>query len=327
MTLLQHDNNDGAMAGMVPVVSRNLLFCAIACLMVCLLAPAVLPGQTIIKRHVVASGGGSASGAAHGVRGTISQTSAGRMVHDGGQPHDLGFWYWAYRPTVTTVVSIPRIDAEIGTRITLPVTLSTSPGPTPFTPRPFHARIRFNHTLLHPAGATGACTADTGDCVIQLDGIAQSDNGVIANLEFVVALGDSEATAVTIDEFVWEKKGEERIATTREHGEVRLLGVCRSGGQVRLITTAGSFASRVRLSPNPAHGSTVLEYVASEDGPVSVRLVDLLGNDVVRLVETSAEAARLYRVDADLSGIASGTYMVVYSTPTQIITERLVIAR
>ncbi len=307
------------------IVHRPFAAFALSTLVLGMLAAGMLHGQTIVKRHVVASGGGEAASAGHTTRGTISQSAVGRLTHALDDRHDVGFWYWAYKPTATVVVELPTIDAEVGTHITIPMTLTTTDAPG-FLPRAFHARIRFNSTLLHPVAGTPACIADTGDCVLRIDGIAEAGAGVIARMEFIVALGDSEATPLEIEDFKWEKTGEERIATVRRDGLVNLLGVCRVGGQVRLIRS-GALASRVRVSPNPTHGRTTLEYVAAEDGPVDVRLVDLLGNDVARLIETNAEAERLYRAEVDLDAIASGSYVIVYRTPTQVLTERLVIAR
>lgn len=326
VTFLEHNNQATVMPSLSSAIARRPFAIVLPTLVVGLLAVGMLRGQTIIKRHVVASGGGEAASAGHTTRGTISQSATGRLTHAVDDRHDAGFWYWAYKPTATVVVALPTIDAEVGTRVTLPMTLTMTDATADFLPRAFHARIRFNSTLLHPVAGTPACIADTGDCVLRIDGIADAGADVIARLEFIVALGDSEATPLKIEDFKWEKTGEERIATVRRDGLVNLLGVCRVGGQVRLIRS-GAFASRVRASPNPSHGRTTLEFVAAEDGPVEIRLVDLLGNDVARLIETNAEAERLYRSEVDLDAIASGSYVIVYRTPTQVLTERLVIAR
>lgn len=288
------------------------------------LASGTAGAQTIIKRSVMGSGAGRASGGPHTAHGTIAQTAVGRLRYNA-ERHDVGFWYWGYRPTVVTTVSLPHLEAQIGTRVRFPMDLSIAGDAPGFFPRDFRARIRFNHTLLHPAGTTPACEADTGDCVLTLEGTA-SGEGTIAMMEFTVALGDSEATRMVIEEFTWTHIAEERIATVREHGSLALLGVCREGGQIRLVHS-GEFVSRVRATPNPAPGRTVLEYVAAEDGPADIRLFDLLGNEVARLVEGNMEAERLYRTEVDLGSIASGPYVIVYRTATQAINERLLITR
>jgi hypothetical protein len=259
------------------------------------------------------------------MRGSISQTAVGRLDRGSGDQHDVGFWYWAYRPEATVKVSIPHVQAEVGTRITMPLTLTVTSSKTDFLPRAFHARIRFNRTILRQGSGTPPCDATTGDCVIEIDGTATAE-GPIAQMEFITALGDSEGTPLTIEEFTWQQKGEERIATARENGDVTLLGICRQGGQIRLIKS-GEFASRVRVWPNPATTRTTLEYVAAEAGPVTIRLVDLFGNDVTKLVSTDVEAERLYQTEIDLSQIPSGSYTLVYSTPTQMLTQHLIVTQ
>ncbi|MEP7220795.1 MAG: T9SS type A sorting domain-containing protein [Bacteroidota bacterium] len=282
--------------------------------------------QTTLTRSVISGGGGTVSDSAHHLRGTLSQTAAGRAIRNIDDRHDAGFWYWAYRPEFVAHVSIPHLQAEVGTRLTVPIHLSVSGTRRPFLPRAFHARISFNHTLLRAAGSTPACTSTDHNCTLEIDGTATTMDGNIAELEFIAVLGDSESTALTIEEFEWTKSNDERIATVREPGVFDLLGVCRAGGEIRLIRS-GAFASRLRVWPNPVADRATMEFVAAESGPVSIRLVDLLGNDVARLAAADAEAERLYSSEIDLRGIPSGPYMLVYTTPTAVMTQRLLITR
>jgi hypothetical protein len=280
--------------------------------------------QTTISRDVVAGGSGTTSSGGHSVRGTVSQTAVGRLTHASTDRHDVGFWYRAYQPEVIARVSFPLLEAEVGTRVTIPLLLTTTTARKPFFERPFRARVRFNGTLLHPAGSTPPCAYDGDDCVIEISGVASGD-GTIAALEFIVALGNAERTPLVIESFEWYAKHEdERIATTRENGELALLGVCREGDEIRLIRS-GAFLSRLRAWPNPVTSSGTVEFVSAETGPVSVLLVDMLGNTVATLVERNAEAQRLYQVAIDLENISSGSYHLVYITPSQRISQRLLI--
>lgn len=284
-----------------------------------------LRAQTSIIRKVMGGGGGTTSSSGHIVRGTLSQTAVGRMTRNGSDRHDVGFWYWAYQPEVVARVSIPHLQATTGTRLTFPMTLTIDEERKPFFPRAFRARVRFNRTLLHQQGTTPPCDAAVDGCVIEINGVANGA-GTIAEMQFLTALGDSEATELAFEEFEWDQKGEERIATVKDDGEMRLLDVCREGGQIRLIRS-GEFASRIRVWPNPASDHAMLEYVAAESGPVLIRLVDLYGNEVARLLESEVEAQRLYQAEIDIDAIPSGSYTVVYSTPTQTTTQRLLITQ
>jgi hypothetical protein len=297
-----------------------------------LLALAILTGgttlraQTVVIRSVVAAGSGSSASAGHSVRGTVSQTGVGRLLHGGDARHDVGFWYKAYQPEVIARVSIPKLEAEIGTRITVPLRLTMGATRSPFLPRSFRARVRYNHTLMRPAGSTPGCSYDGGDCVLEITGQATQE-GTIAELEFIVALGDAESTPITIESFDWQMQREdERITTVLEHGSLTLLGVCRVNGELRLIRS-GAMVSRVRVWPNPISRSGSLEYVSAETGPIEIHLVDLLGNDIATLLSTDAEAQRLYQVDIDLSQVPSGSYHLVYITPSQRIAQRLLVTQ
>lgn len=280
-------------------------------------------GQNGVIREVISGGGGTAGSAGHIVRGTLSQTGIGRTARGGGNRHDAGFWYRAYRPEIVAVVSIPEIEANVGNRLTIPLQLSTSQIRGDFFPRGFRARVRFNSTLVHLTGNNPLCSYDGDDCVFEFTGTAQGPNGTIAELDCITALGNAESTELIIEEFEWERRAEEHVTMTKDNGALRLLDVCREGDEIRLIRTA--VASRMRLWPSPARELASLEFVAGESGPVEIRLVDMLGSDAATLVKEEIEADRIYRTDVDLSGIPSGSYIVVYRTATRTLTQRLLI--
>jgi len=303
----------------LPVQSLLLTF------LLCM-AEGALHAQHIVTRRVIAGGGGTSGSGSHTLQGTVSQGAAARLTSTGGKRHDVGFWYTPVSPEVTTIVSLPHTEAEVDTRLTLPLHLTVGQAQIPFLPRAFHARIRYNHTLLRPVGSTPGCTYADNDCLLEIDGMATEEDGVIASLEFIAVLGDSERTALTIEDFTWERQGEERIATLREHGLFELLGICRVGGEIRLIHS-GTFASRVAAWPNPAHDHVALEYVAAESGPVEIKLLDPLGREVAQLVQADVEAQRLYRIEVDLARVPSGAYVLTYTTPTRRLTQPLLIAQ
>lgn len=293
------------------MVSFAILFCSNAF------------GQNGVTRDVISGGGGTTGSTGHIVRGTLSQTGIGRIARKDGDRHDAGFWYWAYQPEIVSKVFIPQLEANVGDRLTIPLQLTTTQLRGSFFPRSFRVRIRFNSTLIHLTQNDPVCSYDGDDCVVEFTGTAQKENGTIAELECITALGNDLATPLVIEEFVWETRPEERTAVIKEHGELRLLDVCREGDQIRLIHTVA--ASRIRLWPNPAEEVTTLEFIANESGPAEIRLVNLLGSEIATLVEEEIEADRIYRMEVDLQDIPSGPYMVVYRTATATLTQRLMI--
>ena len=150
--------------------------------------PHELPGQTTTRRDVLTSGSGETSGPEHTFRGSLSQSAVGRLVRGGPAPggdqplHLAGFWYVGFRPDITTRISIPRIETNLETEITLPIQLQTEGATRPFVPRPFTARIRFNATILFPIGSTPPCTDPDGYCTIEITDTARVENGTIHEL-------------------------------------------------------------------------------------------------------------------------------------------------
>ncbi len=286
-------------------------------------------GQTTVTRRVVSGSGGTAGSSGHTVSGTLSQTAAGRLTREvQGRRHDVGFWYRAYPPEVVTTVSLPDIETNVGTRLSVDLHLKTEKSrdsEREFLPRRFTARIRFNGTLLRPINGSPDCSYDGDDCVLEISGIAQMEEGTIATLEFITALGNAESTVLEIESFEWDRMGEERITVLREHGSMLLPDVCRVGDEIRLVTSGA--AAKLTLWPNPASEIATLEYTPNETGPVDISFVNVLGTEVVRFVDEEAEADHIYRAEFDLTTISAGTYFVVLRMRSETVTRRLVIRK
>ncbi len=303
----------------------------LAVITVTVLSPMPGSAQTELRRDLISSGSGTVTSGTGGhiIRGSIAQTAVGRTEHGepgpgGGEDlHLIGFWYRGLRPDVTTTVSFPMMEANTETQITVPLTLETTGSVGPFVPRGFTARVRFNGTLLHPIGSTPACTYDGSFCTIEITGTATVEEGVIAELQFLTALGDAEKTPLEIVEFRWEKRAEERISVFREDGEVAFLDLCREGEEVRLIRSGS--ASRLAVHPNPARGSTTVEFSSNAIGQAELVLVDLLGKEVLRIADQDIRPDLVYRFDVDLQSIPSGSYVVLCRMPASVIARRLVI--
>ena len=282
-----------------------------------------------IIRDVNGSGGIRMVGNQFGLHGTVSQTAINRLRRPNANDdrHYVGFWYWAKQARSFACVRFPMAAAEPGTEITIPLLIEQVERLPVSAALRFQARIRFNRSLLQPVDGTPACTFDGDDCLIDIDVpvTAQSiETGVLAELRFLAKLGNAESTPLVIESFAWVGFGEQPIETVTKPGEFVLLGICREGGHIRLIHSAGP-ASRVRVWPNPVTHDGNVEFTSREAGTVRLTLVDAIGREVATVAEQEAEAGKLYRMGLDFSSISSGSYLLVFDTPTEVKTIKLTV--
>ena len=72
--------------------------------------------------------------------------------------------------------------------------------------------------------------------------------------------------------------------------------------------------------------ATTIVYELPNDGPVQLKVVDVLGRTAVTLVDSHAEAGR-YSAYLDMDGLPSGVYTYVLQTRDRTLTRRLLVER
>ena len=283
-------------------------------------------GQHDIIRDVMGSGGDVMKSDEHIAHGTVSQTTIGRVLRPNNFGHNIGFWYWARKFGSRVCVRLPRVAADAGSKVVIPLILEESTDLLRHGPIRFRARIRFNGTLLEPTGLTPACEWQGNDCIIEIEGTATSEIGVLAELEFIAKLGNDVNTPLFIESIQWFPNDNREIKTVRKHGEFTLLGICRAGDHARLIlSNSGGIVARLSAMPNPASVYVMVEFVTGEAGNAQITLVDGLGAEQAMIVDQQVVGDRIYRVGVDLSTISSGSYFLVLKTPTVVKTTPLII--
>jgi hypothetical protein len=65
--------------------------------------------------------------------------------------------------------------------------------------------------------------------------------------------------------------------------------------------------------PNPFNPSTTINYTLSERSAVTLKVYDVLGNEIVSLVNTTQEAGK-YNINFDATGLSSGLYIYTLNT-------------
>jgi hypothetical protein len=108
--------------------------------------------------------------------------------------------------------------------------------------------------------------------------------------------------------------------------QVDLDGTATLGPATYLQRTAPTAVALRALFPSPARGSATLRYELSESGPAQIEIYNLLGQRVRTVLDRRQPGGR-YEETLDLSGLASGTYLVRLTTGGTVQTERLTVVR
>lgn len=78
--------------------------------------------------------------------------------------------------------------------------------------------------------------------------------------------------------------------------------------------------------PNPFNTSTTLEYFLSDEGNVSLKIFNMLGNEVAVLAEEYKLPGQ-YRVTFDATGIPSGIYLCKLNVDDFMLTRKLILIK
>jgi len=230
--------------------------------------------------------------------------------------------------TTQIAVAYPAVVyAHESNHLMIPLSIISSVGLATPINRKFTAVISFNKTLLIPDGAPTGGTMNmavgTTDNVVTYTAntMATMPGSVIASLPFIAALGNDSCTGITLQSFVWNAPG---ITVTLQNGKFCDSDLCQQGG-TRLINPDGT-VSISAPKPNPAYSSVQIDYRLIEHGKTTLVISDLLGREVLRLVDADQEPGT-YTVDADISMLPAGTYLYSLRTPTIVKSNHLEITR
>lgn len=138
------------------------------------------------------------------------------------------------------------------------------------------------------------------------------EGGARAMHEELVALGDEEATSGTLASILGEVGGAE--ARPGAEPVLDIAGARSSGGLT------------VSAYPNPFSGAASIRFNLPESGPVALRVYDVLGRDVVSLVDELREAG-VHEVVLDGQRLPSGVYVWRLETAQERKTGRLTLLR
>jgi hypothetical protein len=78
--------------------------------------------------------------------------------------------------------------------------------------------------------------------------------------------------------------------------------------------------------PNPFNPSTVINYTIAKAGNVTLKVYNLLGQEVATLVN-GFQTANTYNVDFNATGLSSGVYIYELRSGSNVISKKMVLMK
>lgn len=216
---------------------------------------------------------------------------------------------------------IATVRSPIGQEVSVPITLTKTTNMNLTQVSQIEARLRVNGRILTPTAGTpmGSYGLDGMRVFTVTVPIKQTDS-VATTLHFLTSWGNDTSSVIYVDSLIYA----DTLVFKTINGEVVLSDICRQGG-ARLLNLKPQGAG-VRIAPQPASGSTTAVISIVEAGRTKLELIDINGSLVVTVVDRVMQGGSWF-VPLDLTSIPNGSYMLVLSTPTQRIVERIAVAR
>jgi hypothetical protein len=79
--------------------------------------------------------------------------------------------------------------------------------------------------------------------------------------------------------------------------------------------------------PNPFNPSTVIEFAVPQDGPATMKVYDICGQEVATLFEGHAETGKIYTARFNDSNLAGGMYFYRLQSSGKTETRRMVLMK
>jgi hypothetical protein len=145
--------------------------------------------------------------------------------------------------------------------------------------------------------------------------------GILANLDFIVKLGNADSTLLQIEYFKWIEPN--KVALMTRDGQIDVLGICREGESPRLLKR-GNPTALLNIYPNPARDNTSINYTLNESGQTDIYLIDEMGKTALSLLSKNAIPGS-YSLKAKLEDIRNGSYFLILKTPSEMFTKKILI--
>ena len=236
-------------------------------------------------------------------------------------PFDVGT-----KATATVSVGPVPVVAP-GNAVEIPIELVASQGLIQANANHYTGTLHYNGSMLIPAGSRsgilGSSSPISGsvDRKVKFQGSsAPMTSGTLQWIQANAVLGLDSCTTLVIDTFYWT---DAEVDVIRESGSFCESDLCRAGGELRLIDATGKFGMSP-IRPNPASAHILIEYDLIETGRTQITLVDLVGREI-KVVSDEDQKPGHYQKDVPIGDMASGFYLSVLKSPSQLVRQPFIV--
>ena len=239
----------------------------------------------------------------------------------------------------SAVVSLPVVQADVDTSISIPIILQSSQNLLKSGASSYRMQLSFNRTLLLPVGVRTSAqssqalitsnTTDDSLRIIDIDviGTTPPTPGTILYLDCIAGLGNAESTPLTIRQFTWTNA---KVTTTTLNGSFTSTGICREGG-TRLLKIPLS-AQLFQNFPNPfslQHDhSTTIQFSIHDESHVVLKMYDIFGREAATLVDAQL-AMGLHTIQLRpiqlRTPIGTGLYVYTLTSGGEILMKKMLV--
>jgi WD40 repeat protein/uncharacterized protein YegL len=207
-----------------------------------------------------------------------------------------------------------EIPAIVGAFISVPVVLSPQAAQSrDILSQKVYCRFSFDATMLFPLEPmpVGTLEGSRRTVTYEADRILSSDTLLL--LPMLTMLGTDSMVTVRIDSLYFDDGGCP-LKIEADSVTVKFIDLCTAGGTTRLL--AGSPVTNVTLHPNPANDHPTILLTLAEDSPVTLTMLNALGQEVEVMNEQYGRGS--HRIAMDATDIPAGMYSLRLVTRSEV---------
>jgi len=183
------------------------------------------------------------------------------------------------------------------------------------------ATLRCDASLLVPVGVDrGVVERGERSVPVRITIPAGRDSGTI-QLPYLVTLGRVDTAGLRVDDVTVRNVD---VDVERHDGMFTLVGLCEEGG-TRLFDASQRAGIRA-VAPQPVSNRAEVLLRSIESGAHNVALYDMLGRRV-HVIHDGALEAGTHRLTFTIDDLRSGSYLLLFTTPTMRFSRPVLIAR